>query len=88
VDDDTLAMHIIREVGLGGAFITHEHTVKHCRSGEIWYPSLLDRSAVGAAYVDPYEKAHVKADGILESHRPRVDGEVRKDLESLVSSRS
>ena len=84
VNEDTLALDVIRQVGLGGDFITHEHTVKHCRSGEIWYPTLLDRSAVGTDSVDLYERAHTRVSHILREHRPQVDPQVRKDLERYV----
>jgi trimethylamine--corrinoid protein Co-methyltransferase len=30
-DEDDLALEVIREVGPGGEFLTHPHTVKHCR---------------------------------------------------------
>jgi trimethylamine--corrinoid protein Co-methyltransferase len=31
-DEDDLALEVIREVGPGGEFLTHPHTMKHCRS--------------------------------------------------------
>ena len=80
VDVDTLAEDVVREVGPGGDFITHAHTAKHCRSGEIWYPSLLDRSASGAEPTDLYDRAHRQVEGILKGHVPEVDDEVRKSL--------
>lgn len=82
VDDDTLALDVIREVGMGGNFLMHEHTLRHCRSGEMWYPTLLDRTAVAAPSEDLYEKAHARAEKILAEHRPTVDEQVRRELES------
>lgn len=35
VDDDTLALDPLREVGLFGTVLGHEHTARHCRTG-IW----------------------------------------------------
>ena len=40
---ETLALDAIDEVGPGGDFLTHEHTLRHYR--EIWYPSLFDRGS-------------------------------------------
>jgi len=42
VNDETLALDVIAEVGAGGTFMDHEHTARHFRE-EIWYPKLLDR---------------------------------------------
>jgi len=41
VDDETLALDVIRAVGPGGNFLAHKHTKKHMR--ELWVPRLFDR---------------------------------------------
>jgi trimethylamine--corrinoid protein Co-methyltransferase len=41
VDDESLATGIIRDVGPGGEFLSHEHTMAHWR--ELWLPQLFDR---------------------------------------------
>ena len=84
VSDDTLALDVIDEVGMGGDFVTHAHTARHCRSGEIWYPSLLDRSADGVPPTDLYARAKEQVAEILEAHAPAVDDRVRRDLERYV----
>jgi trimethylamine--corrinoid protein Co-methyltransferase len=43
VDEETLATDVIREVGPGGNFLAHEHTVRNLRK-EVWFPTLMDRS--------------------------------------------
>jgi trimethylamine--corrinoid protein Co-methyltransferase len=83
VDEDTLAMDVVREVGLGGDYLAHEHTVRHCRSGEIWYPRLLDRTSVGAPARELYERAHAEAERILRTHDPAVEPHVRDELASF-----
>lgn len=35
IDDDTLALDVLREVGLTGNVLGHEHTARHCRSN-LW----------------------------------------------------
>ena len=84
VDDDTLGLDVIREVGLGGNFMLHEHTLKHCRSGEIWYPTLLDRTAVAVEAGDLRARAHAQVQEILAAHQPQVGEETRRDLVAYV----
>jgi trimethylamine--corrinoid protein Co-methyltransferase len=43
VDEETLALEVIREVGPGGSFLTHKHTHRNFRK-ELWLPKLIDRS--------------------------------------------
>ena len=80
VNDDTLGLDVIREVGIDGNFLMHEHTVRHCRSGEIWYPRILDRSSVGAERRDLLERAHEEVERILAEHTPEVDASVKEEL--------
>lgn len=42
LDDDSLALDVIHEVGPGGQFISHEHTLSHWQ--ELWVPKLFDRT--------------------------------------------
>jgi len=42
VNDDTLAVDLIKKVGIGGNFMAEEHTVKHFRQ-ELWMPRGFDR---------------------------------------------
>ena len=41
VDDESLATGVIRDVGPGGEFLSHQHTMDHWR--ELWLPQLFDR---------------------------------------------
>ena len=42
VNDDTLAIDAIREIGIAGSFLEHPHTMQHFRS-ELFEPSVLFR---------------------------------------------
>ena len=42
VNDETMAVDVIRDVGPGGNFLAHDHTVRHLRK-ELWFPQLIDR---------------------------------------------
>jgi trimethylamine---corrinoid protein Co-methyltransferase len=84
VNNETLAIDIIREVGPGGHFLDHEHTVTHVRD-EFYFPQLADRQqrvvweAEGSK--DTFTRAHEKARYILKNHVPLG---FKEDLEKLL----
>ncbi|HUU21096.1 MAG TPA: trimethylamine methyltransferase family protein [Phycisphaerae bacterium] len=43
VTDEALALDVVKEVGPGGNFISHEHTARSFRK-ELWFPKLMDRT--------------------------------------------
>ena len=45
VDDDTLAVDVIREAGYGGSFLGVDHTVRHFRK-ELYFPLLFQRQTI------------------------------------------
>ncbi len=71
VNDDTLMLDLIDEVGPGGNFLTAESTAKRCRT-EIWNPTLFDRKpwdiwqTAGARTVE--ERLQAKLNKILGKH--------------------
>ena len=71
INEDTLALDLIHEIGPDGNFLEAEHTYKHVR--EDWRPTLLDRldyhrwSDEGGRTVQ--ERASEKVREILASHR-------------------
>ena len=72
VNDDTLAIDSIKEIGPGGDYLMHSHTFKYMRSQSA--PELIDRKMrstweeMGATTA--YERAMAKVRFILENHRP------------------
>jgi trimethylamine--corrinoid protein Co-methyltransferase len=42
VDESSLALTVIHQVGPGGEYVSVEHTLQHFR--EVWYPTLFDRT--------------------------------------------
>ena len=42
VGEEALAVDVVREVGIGGSFLSHAHTRDHFRH-EMWFPDLSDR---------------------------------------------
>lgn len=72
VTDDTLALDVIKEIGPGGHYLMHDHTLKNMRSQS--RPELIDRQIrevwEKAGSTTAYERATAKAKWILENHKP------------------
>ena len=73
VNQNTLAMDIIKEIGPGGEFLTHSHTYDNMRS--ISKPDLFDRRNRSGwmdktAGKDLTERAYERALEIISSHEP------------------
>jgi trimethylamine--corrinoid protein Co-methyltransferase len=88
VNPDTLAVDVIREVGLGGEYLTHTHTMEHFRA-EQWDPQLGNRTPMGPweedGAMDIRAKAKEKLKTILATHRPKpLEPEVQKKLQQIV----
>jgi len=62
VDDEDLALDVIRTVGPGGNYLAQKHTRQHMRS--LWLPRLMDRR--------PYEQWAEKKDGAVDAARQRA----------------
>ena len=72
MNDATLAVDVIRQVGAAGEFITHEHTFKHMKTVQS-QPDLIDRrmrDVDGTHEKRFYQRACEKAIDILENHKP------------------
>ncbi|MBW6463984.1 MAG: trimethylamine methyltransferase family protein [Firmicutes bacterium] len=73
VSKETIATDIIEEVGPGGHFLDHPHTVEHVRK-EFYFPKLSDRQQRSvweeAGSKDTFTRAHEEARRILEKHEP------------------
>jgi len=74
VNDETLALDVIDEIGPGGHYLTSEHTIRHMRS-EFYYPSaVVDRQGWEMwqqdGGLDAVERARGIARDILANHRP------------------
>jgi len=84
VNKETLAEEVIKEVGPGGEFITHEHTFKYSRS-ELFYPKLAVRDNYEEWFndgsKDMVENAHEVVQHLVKNHQPqRLPDGLVKDL--------
>jgi len=87
VDEETLALDVIDEVGAHGHYLDHEHTMKHFRNEQ--YPNLLDTSkyekwlAAGSKTMEA--RASEEVDRILREHKPEALSEkVKLKIDSIV----
>jgi trimethylamine--corrinoid protein Co-methyltransferase len=88
VNPDTLAVDVIREIGPGGEYLTHEHTMEHFKA-ETWDSQLGNRMVREkwdeSGAMDIQAKAKEKLKTILATHQPEpLAPEVRKKLQKIV----
>ena len=73
VDDETLGVSAVAEVGPGGHYLTHAHTLKHLRSTQ-WRPKLLSRAGYekwsAGGSLSFLDRARARLAEILKSHQP------------------
>lgn len=88
IDDEALAVEVVNDVGPGGQFLSHEHTMAHWR--ELWTPKVFDRQRL-----DPWLEKGAKDTktrvremtlAILDSYQPEplpasVDAEIEYILQ-------
>jgi trimethylamine--corrinoid protein Co-methyltransferase len=72
VNDEKMAMEVINEIGIGGEYISHEHTFQNFR--ELSKTDLLDRKnrdgwkAAGSPSI--IDRSYEKAIDLIENHKP------------------
>jgi trimethylamine--corrinoid protein Co-methyltransferase len=87
INDETLALDLIDEIGPDGQFLDSDHTLKHFR--ERWYPSLFDRDnydgwlAKGGTTLAERSSERVKS--LLAQHKPEpLPEDVAKAVHAIV----
>ena len=68
LDDESLALDAIAEVGPGGHFLGHRHTRRHMREAVV--PGLTHQLGPDGAARDAVEVAREKAEGLWREYRP------------------
>jgi trimethylamine--corrinoid protein Co-methyltransferase len=87
VNDETLAVDVIKEMGIGKDYLAHETTLKHMRSQS--QAHLIDRRMredwEAAGSTDAYKRAHDKMIDILETYEPPpLPDDVQENVRSIV----
>jgi len=84
VNEATLALSAIADVGPGGEFLSHRHTRSHCRDAQ-WRPTVFSRASRAAWEADSRpdlrERARRKAIALLASHE--VDMPPREVVDTM-----
>jgi trimethylamine--corrinoid protein Co-methyltransferase len=87
VNDDTMALDVMAEVGPGGQYLDHEHTYNHFKT-EIWQPDLISHqnyenwTAGGSKRYN--ERVHERVIEILETEtEPLLDDAMYKELHRI-----
>jgi len=87
VDDETLALNVVDELGPTGDYMSHEHTLRHFR--EPFYSELADKGTYtqwvdrGATTME--ERAAQQVEKILGSHRPEsLPAGIRREIKRIV----
>jgi len=88
VDDETLALEAIANVGPGGNFLTQKHTRKHMR--EIFLPQFMDRRPYSEwenKKDDARDWALEKARKTLATHQPEtLDKNISAEMSRIIAS--
>ncbi len=87
VNDETLAVDVIKEIGIGKDYLSHDSTLRHMRS--ISAPRVFDRTMredwEQAGEPDVYKKATEKAIEIMETHTPEpLADDIQKKIHLIV----
>jgi trimethylamine---corrinoid protein Co-methyltransferase len=88
LDEETLALDAIHEVGPGGEFMSHDHTLAHWR--DLWLPNLFDRQRLGPWLEQgaPSINSRLREATIalMDEHRPApLPDSVTAEIESILA---
>ena len=88
VNDDTLAVNVIRSVGPGGHFLSQKHTLDHLLK-EYWIPKISNRNPyetwtkTGAK--DIAQVARAKVEEILSTHKPDpIPQDIQQEISQII----
>ncbi len=87
VNDETLAVDLIKKVGPGGNYLADKHTRRHMR--DIWQPVVYDRKPYGqwedSGRRGAFEEATDLARWVIENHEVKpLDGAVKKEFAAII----
>lgn len=92
VDEDTIALDVIRKVGVGGNFLSQRHTIVHVRS-EFWLPKIFHRlsweSWKSKGAQTKLEEVRDFVSRILLKHEPEpLDPSIEREINRIVAEAS
>lgn len=81
VEDEDFVMDVIEEVGPGGQYMTHDHTLDNFR--DVWYPNYFSRKMQNLDESDVRGKVRAKISDIVNSEeKSKLDAPSLKCLEN------
>ncbi len=87
VDDESLALEVIEELGPAGDYLSHPHTLKHFK--QAYHSKMVDKRPysqwmeMGGTTME--QRAARRVDQILDSHQPeQLPPDVQRDLRRIV----
>ena len=88
VNDETLSVDVIKEMGIGKDYLAHESTYQYMKSQSQAY--LIDRRMredwEAGGSTDMYKRAHEKMIDILETYKPpELPDDVRETIRTIVA---
>jgi trimethylamine---corrinoid protein Co-methyltransferase len=87
IDDDTLAVDTIINVGSGGNFISEEHTFRHMKDTRI--PIISERQSFAGAteLIDTAQRGHEYCKTLLQDYEaPKLDEKIEAELDRYIES--
>ena len=90
VNKETIALDLIKRVGIGGDYLGEEHTARTLR-GVTWFPSLTNRQRwenwMAEGGLDMRQRGIEKARTILAEHRPQyLEPKLAAELERMAQA--
>jgi trimethylamine--corrinoid protein Co-methyltransferase len=89
LDNDALALDVIDQVGPGGQFISHDHTLAHWRN--LWMPQLFNRQRLdawekrGAPHIN--EIVREKTIALMDEHQPEpLPDTVENEIQTILTA--
>jgi trimethylamine---corrinoid protein Co-methyltransferase len=87
INEETLALDVIHNVGPGGSFVAESHTAKHFRG--VWFPKLLNRQNFAAWAAEGRltmgDRARQQVRELLATHKPQpVPAAVVEQIKGIV----
>ncbi|MFH1905478.1 MAG: trimethylamine methyltransferase family protein [bacterium] len=88
INEDTLAVDVIKEVGHDGTYLPTEHTFRHFKD-ELWFPKLADRTPYttwsSKGKKDILKRAKEKVEEILKTHKAKgIDNNKKEEVNRIV----
>lgn len=89
LDDESLAVDVIHQVGPGGDFLSHDHTLTHWEG--LWVPKLFNRQRLDAWEAQGAKDINARlrevAIGLMDQHQPEaLPHSVEAEIETILNS--